>query len=195
MPVEVVEDREGARQISPIAHRLVQVVVRFGEEAVHPREEAALRNDVQPVAFGSLSVRMEREDVEFCQRIRAKVGEGLSCEVAHRVGGRHVYDVLEVEVVVSANELVCDDSTHRMRNEWGEDFAALSESFLEAGSQSVIASLWQVKDESTQRLMVSFYDHLREGNDEVVALALASRETMRMLPHPTRWGAFVVTSR
>jgi CHAT domain-containing protein len=72
--------------------------------------------------------------------------------------------------------------------------ASLAEAFWVAGSQSVIASLWAVNDESTSLLMTEFYKSLRAGASKVEALHQA-QATVRSKPqfsHPYFWSGFVL---
>lgn len=72
--------------------------------------------------------------------------------------------------------------------------ASLAEAFWVAGSQSVIASLWAVNDESTSLLMREFYKALTAGASKVEALHLA-QEAVRSKPefaHPYYWSGFVL---
>jgi CHAT domain-containing protein/Tfp pilus assembly protein PilF len=76
----------------------------------------------------------------------------------------------------------------------GDDFVGLTRAFLVAGSPSVLASLWEVNDRSTLRLMQRFYGHWR-GADKAVALALAQREMLGAAGayrHPYYWAPFVL---
>jgi CHAT domain-containing protein/Tfp pilus assembly protein PilF len=76
----------------------------------------------------------------------------------------------------------------------GDEFVGITQAFLSAGGQNVLASLWPVNDESTRVLMVRFYRHLLEtGGAE--ALARAQREVRHDNPryrHPYYWAAFVM---
>ncbi len=72
--------------------------------------------------------------------------------------------------------------------------ASLAEAFWIAGSRSVVASLWDVNDESTALLMTEFYAKLREGVGKAVALqaaqmAVRSREEYA---HPYYWAGFLL---
>jgi hypothetical protein len=77
----------------------------------------------------------------------------------------------------------------------GEGLMALTRGFMYAGAKRVVASLWQVNDASTSRLMKSFYEKmLRDKSSPAAALRAAQLE---MLGHPAYgspyyWAAFVV---
>jgi len=76
----------------------------------------------------------------------------------------------------------------------GDDFVGLTRAFIFAGSASVLASLWEVNDRSTQELMEIFYRHLREG-DKAAALANAQREMLKSgsrSAHPFFWAPFTL---
>lgn len=78
----------------------------------------------------------------------------------------------------------------------GEDLYGLQRAFLEAGVTRVIATLWQVDDEATRRLMVDFYRRWQmkgKGRKAAVrALDTAFREALKAFrkryPEPYYWG-------
>ena len=79
----------------------------------------------------------------------------------------------------------------------GDDFVGLTRAFLQAGSNSVLATLWQVNDRSTVDLMTGFYSRLEDpGNqrDKAVALAEAQRKmrASKEFRHPYFWAPFVL---
>jgi len=79
----------------------------------------------------------------------------------------------------------------------GDEFVGMTRAFLQAGSRSVLATLWEVEDRSTVDLMKSFYRNLdvSSGNkDSADALANAQR-AMRAsgkYQHPYYWAPFVL---
>jgi CHAT domain-containing protein len=77
----------------------------------------------------------------------------------------------------------------------GDDFVGLTRAFLHAGSDAVLASLWEVDDRSTLELMRAFYARL-SANGPAAALAAAQRSMLASgdpaLSHPYNWGAFVL---
>jgi CHAT domain-containing protein/Tfp pilus assembly protein PilF len=74
----------------------------------------------------------------------------------------------------------------------GEGILGLTRAFQYAGARTVLASLWQVSDASTARLMEIFYRHLAEGQSKDVALQRAQRELIAdpATAHPHHWAAF-----
>ena len=60
----------------------------------------------------------------------------------------------------------------------GDDLVGLSRAFIHAGAPSVVASLWQVSDDSTVKLMKTFYQNMR-SMPKAEALRIAQIDLMR----------------
>ena len=74
---------------------------------------------------------------------------------------------------------------------------SLARGFLSAGVKSVVMSLWRVPDKSTEKIMVSFYEHLKTGVPKDVALQQAKLDYLDQVEdpkqaHPYYWAGFVV---
>jgi CHAT domain-containing protein len=65
---------------------------------------------------------------------------------------------------------------------------------LQAGVQSAIASLWQVDDRSTAKLITQFYQELQHENSRAKALQVAQKEWLSQHPnsHPGYWAALIL---
>jgi CHAT domain-containing protein len=83
--------------------------------------------------------------------------------------------------------------THLGKRSRGDDVIGLSRAFIYAGSPSVIASLWSVDDDATEKLMIAFYTHLKEGLGKAESLRIAQADIRRQFPHPYYWAGFVLT--
>jgi len=68
----------------------------------------------------------------------------------------------------------------------------LYRSFLTAGADSVIGSLWSVPDESTASLMTEFHANLSKNTGKAGALRQAMLETMKKYPNPQDWAGFTL---
>jgi CHAT domain-containing protein/Tfp pilus assembly protein PilF len=79
----------------------------------------------------------------------------------------------------------------------GEGLIGMTRAFFYAGAGSVVVSLWQVDDESTSDLMVSFYRHLQEVGDKSEALRRAKLELIdgSRFFHPYFWAPFILVGR
>jgi CHAT domain-containing protein/Tfp pilus assembly protein PilF len=76
----------------------------------------------------------------------------------------------------------------------GDEFVGLTRAFLSAGASNVIATLWEVNDSSTARLMRNFYNKISETSPPL-SLAIAQRSMLHgdsAHRHPYYWSAFVV---
>ncbi len=75
----------------------------------------------------------------------------------------------------------------------GEGLVGLSWAFLRAGAHHVIASLWEVNDDSTPQLMDDLYKGLRAGQDPASALRNAKLSLVRsqgVFRKPFYWAPF-----
>lgn len=102
---------------------------------------------------------------------------------------RNLYDLdlSKASLVVLS---VCETGLGAFRS--GDDFVGLNRALIYAGTPSVITSLWEADDESTNLLMTIFYSHLKQGFSNAEALKMAQIETRKKYPHPYYWAGFVL---
>jgi CHAT domain-containing protein/Tfp pilus assembly protein PilF len=79
----------------------------------------------------------------------------------------------------------------------GDEFIGLTRAFLSAGSESVMATLWEVDDRSSVQFMQQFYRYANQaGEDAGLASALShAQRTLRSSEtynHPYFWAPFVL---
>lgn len=93
-------------------------------------------------------------------------------------------------VVLSA----CQTGEGKLRQ--GEGLIGLTRAFFYAGTESIVASLWEVDDYSTAELFGKFYGYLHEGKSKGEALRKAKldfiKEKNPRLRHPFYWAPFVI---
>lgn len=77
----------------------------------------------------------------------------------------------------------------------GDELVGLARGFFQAGTASVIVSLWAVNDASTASLMEHFYRSVEQGDSPAAAMRAAQCELRRMYPHPYYWAPFLVIGR
>ncbi|MCP4438965.1 MAG: CHAT domain-containing protein [Aureispira sp.] len=107
----------------------------------------------------------------------------------------HAYEISKLKlnadlVVLSACE------TGYGRFEKGNGIASLARAFMYAGIPSMIASLWQVNDASTAKIMQDFYQILATGSTKDKALRQAKLTYLEnakgLATHPAFWSPFVL---
>jgi hypothetical protein len=74
--------------------------------------------------------------------------------------------------------------------------SGLARTFLDAGAQAVVGTLWDVNDAAARRMLPEFHRRFRITGDATLALAEAQRANLRSddsaLRSPAAWGAFQV---
>jgi CHAT domain-containing protein/Tfp pilus assembly protein PilF len=90
-------------------------------------------------------------------------------------------------VVLSA----CDSGVGEVKN--GEGVYGLRRSFVLAGSESQVMSLWKVRDDATRDLMIAYYANLKRGMGRGEALRQAQLSMLRYTrhKHPYYWSSFI----
>ncbi|WP_291722113.1 CHAT domain-containing protein [Bernardetia sp.] len=76
----------------------------------------------------------------------------------------------------------------------GEGVITLTRSFLNAGTQNIVFSLWQIDDLATKELMEIFYKQVAEGKPYTEALRLAKKElsTSEKFNSPFYWSGILL---
>jgi CHAT domain-containing protein len=92
-------------------------------------------------------------------------------------------------VVLSA----CEPGLGEVRN--GEGVFGLRRAFVVAGAQTLVMSLWQVDDVTTQRMMTGYYKRLAAGEGRTEALRRAQLALLAetKLRHPFFWASFIAS--
>jgi CHAT domain-containing protein len=85
----------------------------------------------------------------------------------------------------------CETGLGKVSN--GDDVVGLVRGFLYAGANRVISTLWEIDDEATSKLMVSFYKDLKAGKPKAESLRTAQLGLRKEFPHPRYWAAFQMT--
>lgn len=77
----------------------------------------------------------------------------------------------------------------------GDEVLGLVRGLLYAGARSLVATLWNVHDESTASLMRSFYERLAESSDHAAALRSAMLEQREKTPEPYYWAPYLLMGK
>ena len=127
---------------------------------------------------------------------------GLELEAdAHDDGLLQVHEVLGLRLHASLVTLsACEtalNSGYFTEVPAGDEFVGMTRAFLAAGTNSVLATLWDVDDHASVTMMKRFYERLKQsenGANAAAALAAAQRDlrTSKDLNHPYYWAPFVM---
>jgi CHAT domain-containing protein len=77
----------------------------------------------------------------------------------------------------------------------GDELMGLVRGLLYAGAQSLLLTLWDVHDRSTDEFMKSFYGHFRECGEKALALQRAMLHLRESQPHPYYWAPFLLVGK
>lgn len=72
------------------------------------------------------------------------------------------------------------------------DIANMGNAFIEAGAETVVSTLWDLEDRTTERLMTDFYQRLSHHEDKVSSLREAQLDMAQAGLSPYYWAGFEV---
>jgi CHAT domain-containing protein/Tfp pilus assembly protein PilF len=145
------------------------------------KENPLLRSGLM-LAGASVTLYNRNNTIFNAQKIEANYEDGIL--TAYEAMNLNL-DNTEL-VVLSA----CETGQGEVKN--GEGVYGLQRAFVIAGAKSIIISLWKVNDETTQKLMSSFYlEWIKTGN-KTLAFRNAQLSLKKEFPDPYYWGAFVM---
>jgi CHAT domain-containing protein len=105
------------------------------------------------------------------------------------------YEIARMNLSMTRLVVLSGCSTAVGRSDRGQPVMGLATPFLQAGVPVVVATLWDVDDMSSVRLMAAFYRAVRGGAPVVDALRAARLELLRDDPslrdHPEKWAGVV----
>lgn len=110
-------------------------------------------------------------------------------------GRLHAWELFNMNIPASLVTLsACNTGDGRLHK--GEGVMSLSRAFAYAGCPSIVTSLWQAQDQSTAKLMRSFYEFLADGEGKAEALRLAKLKYLetsdKVKSLPFFWAGFIL---
>jgi CHAT domain-containing protein len=124
--------------------------------------------------------------------------QGLQSSLAFSISDRSngfltAEEILDLDL--AADLVVLSACNTGRGNVTGDGVVGLSRSFLLAGAQNTMVSLWYVPDLSTSALMIDFYRQLQHNYSKPQALRQAMLNTMKTYPNPRDWAAFIMVGQ
>jgi CHAT domain-containing protein len=113
-----------------------------------------------------------------------------------RLGGSYLslYDLYHLKLTADLVVLSgCATGLNVVRS--GDEQIGLVRGLLRAGAQSLVLSLWDVHDRSTQEFMVSFYTKMQQGLSKPLAMQAAMVDLRKRSPHPYYWAPFLLIGK
>ena len=77
----------------------------------------------------------------------------------------------------------------------GDELLGITRGLFCAGAKTLLLSLWNVHDQSTERVMTDLYQRIAAGAPVVTALRDTMLHIRNEYPHPYHWAPFVVTGK
>lgn len=168
------------------------------------RIAAMLPNTKQQVLLGKKATRKQVLNLAKQARWLHFATHGVSHHQAE-LNGILLYDgkwlVKDLENLHLQNDLVVMSSCSAIAGKFskGEGRLAMPRSFLRAGAQHIVYTLWSVNDQLAARFMTSFYKYILKGQPYAEALRKAKLEFLSdskpIYGYPGLWGVFLLEGR
>ncbi|HVS02807.1 MAG TPA: CHAT domain-containing protein, partial [Thermoanaerobaculia bacterium] len=191
---------EQLRHLPPLPHserEARRVAALWGEDdATVLTGAAASEAQLRAMALGDYSVLHLASHGWLDPVSSARSGLVLAPGDAAHDGLLQVREILELPLAAELVTLsACGSALGELVT--GEGMVGVTRAFLHAGADAVVASLWNVDDESAAAFMAAFYGALRQGvpRGEALQRARAALRADARWRHPYHWAAWVLVGR
>lgn len=119
-----------------------------------------------------------------------------NADTAQEDGFLHAYEITNMELKAQLAVLsACNTGAGRLSR--GEGVLSLARAFKYAGCSNIVMSLWPANDVSTESIITSFFEYLKDGLDKDEALRQAKLGFLQSTPneslaHPFYWSGFIL---
>ncbi len=174
-----------------------EAVVRLGVDATEPAARAIGREatDLHFACHGIVDERFPLESALVLSAAPVESAGDATAGGADRDGLLEAWEIFESIRLDADLVTLSACSTALGKESGGEGIVGLTRAFQYAGARSVLASLWNVADESTAELMQLFHERMAEGKSKDEALRQAQLDFSQRrdpLRHPFYWAAFTL---
>ncbi len=179
---------------SPLPGTLAEVdaIVKVYPDAVRVKEHDFTHQRVVQALRGSALVHLAthgfvNEDAPLFSALMMSPAPGQPTRLS-------LFEIPDLTVAARVVVLsACETGLGRLSR--GDEVTGLTRTFLSAGADTVVSSLWEVSDDATAILMEGFYRRLRGGTGPAAALRASALELRQRYPHPFFWAPFIVTGQ
>lgn len=140
-----------------------------------------------------LAVKETEDDFLFHSGLVLSANDNDS-QVPENDGVLTAYEVMNLNLNKADLIVLSSCETGLGKIETSEGVYGLQRSFLQAGANNLILSLWKVEDNATRDLIIEFYKNLTDGQSFHNALKQAQLTQMEKAKDPFLWGAFTLIS-
>lgn len=176
----------------PSAQREVERLKRmFPSAAVFVRKDATKSRVVEGAPKSRILHIAAHAEVDSVDPLFSRIRLAPGARGGSDLEAREVYalDLSQNSMVVLS---ACDSGLGRVSS--GDEIWGFTRAFLGAGTSSLLVSLWPVDDESTEQLMVRFYEDALKTNDRRGSLRHAQIELLKdpKTHEPFFWAPFTL---
>jgi CHAT domain-containing protein len=112
--------------------------------------------------------------------------------------GQHLSVIDTMMLPLQDTDMVVMSACESALSADGMEYATLARALAQAGTPSILATLWQVPDAPSKELIEHFYDYART-DDRFTALAKAQRDMLKSgdpdLAKPGAWAGYIPFGR
>jgi len=182
------------RDVPPLpgAEREVkQVAQQFGHSSVFVQQEATRQRFKANETHSNILHVAAHAEVDEVDPLFSRILFASNREDTGLLEARDIYGI-DLKGVRLVTLSACESGLGKVAG--GDEIIGFTRSFLSAGANSIVASLWPVADESTDLLMGRLYRDLASGQDLMSSMRQAQLDVQknRRFAHPFFWAPFNV---
>ena len=174
----------------PGAQREVETIrTLFAESETYFEKYATRERLLKGTGQSSIIHVAAHASVDPVDPLFSKIYLAKGAEAGGNVEARDVY-AMKLDGVSLVAISACESGLGKVSR--GDEIWGFTRSFLSAGAPALVASLWPVADDATEKLMKSFYAEISKGTERRRALQVAQIEVMgdSRFAAPYFWAAF-----
>ncbi len=158
----------------------------------HIATHGYFKEDVENTNFSMVTTELINDPLLRCGLLLKGAGDYLENINSKESGILTAYEAMNLSLDNTELVVLSACETGAGEVQVGEGVFGLQRSFMVAGSELIIMSLFKVSDEATQQLMVNFYKNWLETGNKRKAFADAKLKLIEIYKDPIYWGSFIM---